>query len=297
MADDFKPASNWQWLDLLRTLFDFTATAGTLEPQDDLVDEDEDTPEPDPDKTPVTEIFLTPYQRLVKSVEANGGKVHDFRQTVRTSKQKRGRARGTRKLENVTCLQWHQMAAAIAAARRCLSIPVHGGVMWGNADVALLHPILAYLYGGHSANPFCIHIEFGIRAAGIAGDGRTFWRRASEKTAGKTYADLGRELQERMIVSGLALGRYYVEEHTRQCAIARKKGRNPRGIVAQNFHRNSHKSRTSDPGSRVALEVVKPLCDEFGHEFGGPVTGSGVETPQVWGGDEGVRYSGGVRGF
>ncbi len=293
--DDFRPSSNWTWADLIRTLFDFTSTAGVLEPQDDFVDDEDLTPDPDPDL--LAPSFMTPYDRLAKALALNGAKLHDFRQTARTSRQKRGRAHGTRKLEQVTGMMWHQMAAAIQRARSCLSIPVHGGVLYSSADVVLLHPILAYLYGGHAANRFVIHIELGIRAAGIEGIPRTFWRRKSEKKDGRGYAVMGRELQDRQIVSALALGRYYVEEHTRQCALVRLQGRNPQGIVAQLFHRNSHKSRTSDPGSKAAKEIVKPLASQYGHDFGLPVVGSGTSTPQAWGGLEGVRYSAGTKGF
>lgn len=296
MADDFAPTSNWHWTDLFRTLLDFTATAGALEPQDDFGDEAGDG-------SPVVGLLRdvligTPYERLQEALRLNGAQIHDLRQHARTSKQKRGRAHGTRKLASVTALMWHQMAAPISRVRQCLSIPVHGAVLWGSGDVVLLHPIRAYLYGGHVANRFAIHVELGIRAAGIAGDSRTFWRRKTEKADGETYGTLGHELDSKMIVSAQALGRYYVEEHARQSAIAAMSGVDPgRGIVAQCFHRNSHKSRTSDPGSRAALEIVKPLCDEYAHEFGGPVVGSGVETAQAWGGESGVRYSGGVRGF
>ncbi len=284
--------SNWSWGDLWRTLLDFTAKGGVLQPQDDM---------PPPALTieelpsEVLEDEL-PYDWLVRRCEEEGIDFADKRQHVRP-KGSRGTAKGTRQIWNITALCWHQMAAFITSVNTALGIPAHGGVLGekssnGRPTVVLLHPILAYLYTSHKANSFSIGIEVAARAAGIDGDGRTFWRRKSEKAGGKTYDDLGVEVSDKMVVACRLLGEYYIREVARQGKIfeAEQRMREPekfwkkvKGIVAQMFHRNSHKSRVSDPGSRIALMVVLWLAEKFGHDFGVPVVGSGKATPNAWG--------------
>lgn len=264
----------WTTEDLARTCTDFTASRGVLAPQDDLAG-------------PHTR---TPFDNLVRDAKANNLKLHDFRQVPRP-RGSRGRAHGTRKLKNVTAIWWHQMAAAINDPERCLTIPVHGAVI-RSGDIVLLHPILAYMWHGNAANKFTIGIEMAVRAAGIEGNAKTFWRSRREKRGGRIPQGLYAELTEVQRKAGLILGEYYVMEHKRQCELNSSR---PPGIVAMGFHRNSHRSRTSDPGSKVAREVVRSLCAIHRIEYGGPVVGSGAATPGAWGGLEHVPYSARVR--
>lgn len=261
----------WVIEDWLRTLFDMSVQAGgVLDVQDDL-------------NPPIDDEL--PYDRLQRRCVEHGLKLYDFRQVPRPEEAKRGRSRGTRKIENVTALWWHQMAAAINSPYRALSIPVHGAVM-RNADIVLLHPIRSYMYGGHAANKFAIHIEIACRAAGIKGDPRTFWRSKKEKEQGRRYEDLVREPTLKQILAGEILGEYYVTETWRQGGK----------IVASGDHRMSHRSRESDPGQAVHRGCTVAVAAVHDLEVG-PVVGSGKPNPTVWSGKPGVRYNWRVKGY
>lgn len=253
--------SNWTVLDLVRSVVDRTAKGGVV----GLGGEADHA-----------RVFLPPegpeqrntLARLGDSIAEYGATVHDLRDEPRKG---RGAAHGTRLISNVTALWWHQSAAVLGRPHRYLGVPCHAAVMQ-NGDIALLHPIVAYVYHGHSANKFSIGIEVDCRAAGVEGDGRTFWRSRAEKAAGKRYEELVREPTARQLQSCFALGVYFTEE------VDRLGGE----IKAQGFHRNSHSSRTSDPGSRIALNVAHPLSVRYGQEYGGPVVGSGHPTRAEW---------------
>lgn len=245
--------------DIAATLFDRTPVQGVLAVQDDIVLDG-----------------IGPYDALVRAANAAGIIVHDYRQIPRTG---RGRAHGTRRIEQVTAILDHQTACELDRPERFLGVPAHAGIT-GRGDIVLLHPVRAYMYHAHSANRFSYGIEHSARAAGIEGDARTFWRSRRERAAGKTYADLVHEIDDRQAIASLLLRAYVVDE------VARQGGK----IVASMFHRNSHSSRTSDPGSRIAMLVSRPFALERGLEYGVPVVGSGHATPYAWGGEAGARY-------
>lgn len=257
----------WTLADIARTFLDRTPTGGALaEPSDDL----------DLDGR-------GPFDALVSALAVHGAGVYDFRQHARTG---RGRAHGTRKLAQITAILDHQTAAVIASPHSAKGIPTHA-VILDNADVVLNHPIRAYLYGAHTANRFTVQIEHSARAAGIEGDARTFWRSKRERAAGRTYSELVHEVDDRQVASSLALHWYYYTEMLRQGGK----------LVRQMTHRESHSSRTSDPGSRIATLVCAPFAAMTGLEWGGAPVGSGTRVPTVWSGPPGVRYSGSVRGY
>lgn len=254
--------SRWTPWDLIRTAFDFTAIQGVLERQDDI------------GFWPVE----MPFNRMVRRAKERGFKIHDFRQTPRTEKRKRGRARGTRNLSNVDTILFHQMAAVIKDPARCMSIPAHGAIV-RSGDIVLLQPIRAYMFHANSANKFSVGIEIAARAAGIDGDAKTFWRNKREKEMNLTYEDLGCEASPRQMEAANILADYYIEE------ISRRGGT----VKYVMDHRNSAK-KPSDPGSRihkgVTLETRK-RCKLLHHD---PV-GSGSPNPAAWSGDPNVPYS------
>lgn len=243
--------SNWVLSDLLRSFADRTARGGVV-----------GFP-PDPPK--IHESLLA---MLSLAVGAHGGRVHDFRTFARGG---RGAAKGSRPIEKTTAICWHQSAAVLGKPERYMGVPCHAAVM-RNGDVVLLHPVTAITWHGHAANAFSIGVEVDCRAAGTEGDRRTFWRSRREKAAGKSYEELVREPTDIQLQAAVALGVYLTEE------VHRIGGK----IVAQMFHRNSHSSRTSDPGSRIALNVALPLAERYGHEYGGPVVGTGNPIPESW---------------
>lgn len=269
-------AARWSFYDLWRTAWDRTVQqGGVLAVQDDLV--------------AAAELVL-PFDQLDNVVDLT-----DYRQRKREAAEKRGRAHGTRDLSGVTALWLHQTAAMLGSPERFLSVPSHAGVDTV-ARVTLLHPLRAYLYHGHAANRFSIGIEVACRAAGIEGDGRTFWISTKEMLSGRVYSQLVHEATDEQIVATRHLVRYYIEEVERQAQPLRAQGLVVPGIRAFGDHRNSHKSRVSDPGSRLHHEVVEWAVREFDLKRG-PVVGSGTLSPTVWTGEGNVPYSKKVSGI
>ncbi len=253
----------WTVWDHVRTLLDFSAAQGVLEKQDDFGFTPNDLP----------------YRRMLRRATVLGLKVHDFRQIPRAEKHKRGRAKGTRNIRNIDTVLFHQMAAVIHDPRRCLSIPAHGAIVRGG-DIVLLHPIRAYLYHAHAANPFSVGIEIAARAAGIDGRADTFWLSKKEKKMGLKYDDLGHEATPRQLEAANILADYYVEE------IDRRMG----SVEYVMDHRNSDKSRNSDPGSRIHKYVTLATRERLKLRHRDPV-GTGQPNPHAWSGDPNVPYS------
>ena len=246
--------------DRLRTLFDFTPHLGTLDKQDDIG-------------------FMpagSPFERMERRAAVHGICIHDLRQMPRKG---RGEARGTRDIRTVDTLMFHQMAATINDPERCLGIPSHGAVLRGG-DIVLLHPVRSYLWHGHAANRFSIGIEIAARAAGIDGDPNTFWRSKREREMGLTYDDLGAEATPVQIEAANIMADYYTEE------VARQRGQ----IDYVMDHRNSHKSRVSDPGSRIHKHVTLATRKRCTLQHRDPV-GSGKPNPTTWSGKPGEPYS------
>jgi N-acetyl-anhydromuramyl-L-alanine amidase AmpD len=222
-----------------------------------------------------------PFERL-RRVAA----VVDLREIVRGKALARGQAKGTRRIDNVDALCLHQTAAPIAAASRFLNVPAHGAVL-PDGTIVLLHPLTAHLWHAHALNRSTIGIEISCRADGVDGDQRTFWRSKREQKEGKTRDDLRVEMTEDQAEAARALCRYYVDE------VARLGGKIGR-IVA---HRQGHRSRVADPGSRIWQRVALPSADELGLDVGvdGYTRGSGRPIPRAWDPRCRARYSWRVR--
>jgi hypothetical protein len=247
--------------DILATLFDRAVRAGCV------------------DAPP---LIGEPIDLLREDLDAIGFRLDDFRARPRTG---RGKARGTRKIENVTGVLYHQTAAIWRDPARWVNVPAHAGV--GPDYVVLLHDLQAYMYHAGAANKFTIGIEIMCRADGVEGEPRTFWRSKKEIAAGRAREDLRREASDQQLAAGRALGRYYVLE------TLRRGGQ----IVAAMDHRNSAKSRVGDPGSRIHRCCTRALADAYGLQCGEPVVGDGRPNPTAWSGPPGVSYDWRVKGY
>lgn len=260
------PSSLYALLDRARTIADRTAQHGRLPAQDDL-------------RAPL--LADLPIETLRRELAAIGFELLDWRQEPRSG---RGEARGTRKIAKCTALLWHQ-TAALVSLRQALKIPAHALVL--ESQVVLLHPLRAYLYHAGAGNAYSIGVEIRARACGIEGDLRTLWRSKREIERGASAASLVREATDGQLAASRLLGTYYVRE------VARQGG----AIVAGGYHRNTERSRVSDPGSRIAWGVGRRVAEAHELLHGGPVVGSGHQTPTVWGGALGVPYTRRVRGY
>jgi len=205
--------------------------------------------------------------------------------------KKRGRAKGKRRWRDVKGITLHQTAVDFGTnPRRMINVPAHGATL-RDGKIVLLHTPTDYMWHAHSLNKHDIGIEVSCRAAGIEGDGRTFWRSEKDIEEGRKYDQLVKEANSIQLSATRELCRYYID-------LVKKNGGEIKFIHA---HRQGHKSRVSDPGSKIWNEVAIPIMEEFGLECGpiGWKAGSGNPIPQIW--DEenghGIPYNWEVRGF
>lgn len=211
--------------------------------------------------------------------------------TKKRRTKKRGKARGQRPWSNITGITLHQTAVDFGPnPMRLLNVPAHGATL-KDGKIVLIHDPTDYMWHGHKFNKHDIGIEISCRAAGILGNGRTFWRSKKEREAGKKYTNLVSESSDVQLEATKELCRYYIE-------LVKENGGEIKFIHA---HRQAHKSRVSDPGSRIWKAIAIPLMTEFGLSCGpiGWAAGSGHPIPEAWDleNGNGVRYSGSVRGF
>ena len=194
----------------------------------------------------------------------------DLRGEPRT--KDRGRSKGTRPWSQVSGITIHQTAVDFGTnPRRLLNVPVHGATL-SDGTIVLLHEPTAYMWHAHSFNRRDIGIEVSCRAAGIEGDGDTLWLPKSLRGVGNPL-DHVREATDIQLEATRQLIRYYCDE-------AKKHGQTIEYIHA---HRQSSKSRTSDPGSRIWQACGVWAIDELGLTAGPPGWASGgLPLPDCW---------------
>lgn len=217
-------------------------------------------------------------ETALEMLEASVPKVLDLRGRPRT--KRRGESKGYRRWEKVNAITWHQSAVWFENPEAALNWPVHGVVM-PDGTVVLLHDPTAYLHQAHALNRDSIGIEIVCMAAGIEGnDGtRNVPKKINPKTQKKwTREDWlkkkpTRECTEIQIQCGKALARYYDRLFTE----------NEGSIAYQHTHRQGHKSRIADPGSRIFQMIVEPSAAELNHTIRYSwARGSGNKIPAFW---------------
>lgn len=234
-----------------------------------------------------------PVLATVSAPEPSGRQWHDLRGEPRP--EKRGRSHGTRDWSKIKGITIHQTAVDFGTnPRRLLNVPVHGATL-RDGSIVLLHDPRAYMWHGHSFNAQDIGIEVSCRAAGLLDDPRTaenesrltLWLPQSikEKIAARktTFEDELHEATDEQLEATKELVRYYVrvvEEHGGK-------------IEFIHAHRQSSKSRVSDPGERIWKAVGIWAQEELGLSAGPPGwSAGGLPLPDAWTGEpNGVRYN------
>jgi hypothetical protein len=256
------------------------AAAVTLEP----------APKPKPDAGSDA-ILAADSEEPVAAPEPSGRQWHDLRGEPRT--KSRGEGKGVRDWSKVTGITIHQTAVDFGSnPRRLINVPVHGATLRDGA-IVLLHDPTTIMWHGHGFNKRDIGIEVSCRAAGIEGDGRTLWlpkevKRDGVRVKSKTLTDEERlehatEATDAQLESTRVLIRHYVE-------LVEKHGGKIEYIHA---HRQSSKSRVSDPGSRIWKACGVWAIEELGLTAGpGGWDAGGYPLPDAWTGEQnGVRYN------
>ena len=243
-------------------------------------------PEPEPEVLPADP---EPEPEPVES----GRQWHDLRGEPRP--ESRGRSKGRRDWSKIKGITIHQTAVDFGTnPRRLINVPVHGATL-RDGSIVLLQSPTAYMWHGHSFNKRDIGIEVSCRAAGVWDDPATavnegkwtLWLPKSirEKiAAGKTTeAENVSEATDTQLEATKELIRYYVD------LVASHGGK----IEFIHAHRQSSKSRTSDPGERIWKAVGKWAQEELGLSAGPPGwSAGGYPLPDVWTDEpNGVRYN------
>lgn len=166
-----------------------------------------------------------------------------------------------------------------------------------------LHDFDEIVWAAHALNGGTVSIEIDCRAAGTEGDERTFWRSGEEihgyhsaakvagkkykRTTGRTlghpgkwnppraYPELVHEATPAQLAAIPVIMRYVCER------VAQYGGR----VRANWTHKQGHKSRTSDPGSRIwaAVEAAEAAMPELSLvDVRDRVLGSGTPVPPKW---------------
>jgi hypothetical protein len=227
----------------------------------------------------------------VASPEPSGRQWHDLRGEPRP--EKRGRSKGTRDWSQIKGITIHQTAVDFGTnPRRLINVPVHGATL-RDGSIVLLHDPTAYMWHGHSFNKHDIGIEVSCRAAGIEGNGKSLWlpkevRRDGVRVKSKTLSPEERlehatEATDDQLEATRVLIRHYVD-------LVEKNGGNIEFIHA---HRQSSKSRVSDPGSRIWKHCGVWAIDELKLTAGSPGwSAGGYPLPDAWTGEKnGIKYS------
>lgn len=214
--------------------------------------------------------------------QPSGRQWHDLRGEPRT--KSRGKSKGTRDWSKVKGITIHQTAVQFGTnPRRLLNVPVHGATL-SDGSIVLLHDPPAYMWHGHSFNKHDIGIEVSCRAAGIEGDGSTLWLPQSYRgLKGDARLKHASEATDEQLEATKVLIRHYCE------LVASHGGK----IEFIHAHRQSSKSRVSDPGSRIWKAVGVWAQQELGLSAGPPGwSAGGYPLPDAWTGEaNGVRYN------
>lgn len=206
---------------------------------------------------------------------------HDLTLLPRT--KERGEAQGTRDWKKVTGITLHQTAVQFGdRPKRLLNVPVHGATLPGG-DIVLLHDPTDYMWHAGRLNRTDVGIEVSCRATGLEEQAKTLWLPKKDKhLKGEERLALESPATDKQIESTKKLVRYYVD-------LVSKNGGKIKYIHA---HRQSSKSRRSDPGERVWREVGEWAKQELGLSDGGPGwTKGGIPLPDEWTGESnGIKY-------
>lgn len=222
----------------------------------------------------------------IDATEPSGRQWHDLRGEPRT--KSRGESKGYREWSSIRGITLHQTAVDFGTnPRRLLNVPVHGATL-RDGSIVLLHDPTDYMYHANSFNKHDIGIEVSCRASGIEGNADTLWLPKSLRGKGEPLSHASEATDDQLEATRVLI-MHYVD-------LVESKGGKIEYIHA---HRQSSKSRTSDPGSRIWRECGVWAIDELKLTAGPPGWSSGgYPLPDAWTGERnGIKYSWKVAGL
>jgi hypothetical protein len=245
----------------------------------------------------IVEVPVNEAETVVQPTpQPSGRQWHDLRGEPRS--KSRGRSKGTRDWSKIRGITIHQTAVDFGTnPHRLINVPVHGATL-RDGSIVLLHDPPAYMWHGHSFNKHDIGIEVSCRAAGIKGNGASLWlpkevRRGGTRVKSKTLSPDERlehasEATDDQLEATRVLIQYYVDQ------VEKHGGK----IEFIHAHRQSSKSRVSDPGSRIWKACGVWAIEKLGLSAGPPGwSAGGYPLPDAWTGEaNGVRYNSRIDG-
>lgn len=202
---------------------------------------------PEPPKPTVSSI-LPPTGTKVLSL-SNGVKLYDI--TEQHGGKKRKRKRSWKDVKGITL---HQTATNFGGnVMRYKNISAHVGVTPDGKGV-LMNPIEWVVYHGNAFNSKDVGIEIDGHFAGIEGNLKTYWRPKSQPDRQPM------SVSEAQVNATLAIINWIIK------TVADHGGK----IEYIHAHRQSSKSRTSDPGSKVWQTIALEAKKRWGLVDGGP---------------------------
>jgi hypothetical protein len=274
--------------DLFRYLTGYLGAALPREEEIDVAAEPDELQRM-PARAAATETVPVNEAETVTRVDVveTGRQWHDLRGEPRT--KSRGKSKGHRDWSKVKGITIHQTAVDFGHnPRRLLNVPVHGATLT-DGSIVLLHDPTSITWHAHGFNKHDLGIEVSCRAAGIEGNGSTLWLPKKYKgVKGDQRLAHATEATDEQLEATRELIRYYVD------LVAKHGGK----IEFVHAHRQSSKSRVSDPGSRIWQACGVWAIKELGLSAGPPGwSAGGYALPDAWTGEpNGVRYSSRVDG-
>ena len=187
-----------------------------------------------------------------------------------------GRARrGTNSWARIDTICLHQMACCGSGWDRWRNLAIHYVILRGGAAAWLYDPD-ALLWHGHGWNFRSIGLEIEGWYAGVEGQPETLWVPRGS-TGDRTRSQVLGEWQEEAALQAI---------HHAVAVVAAHGGR----IRYMAAHRQSHRTRQSDPGSQIWRAVALPAMDALGLVTA-PTLPGGRPIPEAWDPAQvGVRY-------
>jgi hypothetical protein len=223
-------------------------------------------------------------------VDVAPSSVHDVRAKPGERFGKRAIPRGSRRWGQIEGVTFHQTAVGPghmgpASIRKC---PAHS-LVDHRAHIWLLWDPRVLLWHANALNDESIGIEIDCRAAGVEGDESTVWLSKRERNGyhdrrGRWHRPVSadevvREATDDQLEAGRVVAIYYALMLRRNWNQTHSLDQERRVKVWA--HRQGHRSRVTDPGSRIYSNTCMPLIDR--DEFiAGEEQGSGSPIPDRW---------------
>lgn len=202
-----------------------------------------------------------------------------------TGKTSKSLHKGTRQLENLRRLCWHQTAFTWrpyreAAGRYTSHHKINAHICIDtDGTILLLHEFKHYLWTANAFNKDCISIEVMGNFEGELGTGNWF----KPDKFGRARPTRIQLIRARQLTFWLLYPNQGPEKVPGALEVWRQFAKDRSPIIWNNAHRQATDDRPLDCGSECWYHIVRWGVDKFKEEFSiGPEAGKGQKIPDVW---------------